>query len=130
MSNLNDWLSTDQRRREFAEEALIVDVAEQVWGAMEANGVTKSQLAEQLGKSKPFVTQMLSGSRNMTLRSLAGIAHTLGYEVHMSLRSHAAADGWRLLPEAVVAQCDPRRFNPAPIDSVDGNWTQIKARAA
>ena len=50
---------------------------------MEKEDVTKAELAKRLGKSKAFVTQMLSGSRNMTIHTLADVAFVLGYKIEL-----------------------------------------------
>ena len=127
MSKLEDWLSTDERQREFAEEALIVDVAEKIWGAMESERVTKADLAERLGKSKAFVSQMLDGSRNMTLRSLADIAHSMGYRVRLSLHQRDVEGAWQPLNDAVVVQFNARYLDVMPVgnDVTRGAWTTI-----
>lgn len=128
MSNLKEWLSTDERRREFAEEALIVDVAEQIWAAMDAAKVTKSEIAERLGKSKAFISQMLNGSRNMTLRSLADIAQCVGYKVRLSLKHEGSVDAWQPAP---VLHFNQGYINVAPVDEVNHcDWTPLKIRAA
>lgn len=52
--------------------------------ALAREGVTKAQLAQRLGKGKSFVTQILGGDRNMTLRTVADVADALGYQVKAS----------------------------------------------
>jgi transcriptional regulator with XRE-family HTH domain len=131
VNTLTDWLSTEERRMQFAEEALIVDVAEQIWSAMTTAKVTKSEIAQKLGKSKALVSQLLNGSRNLTLRSLADIAFTLGYRVDVSLNKVQAVNEWHPLNDAIVVQFDQRLLNPAPVDEVRmGTWTTINTRAA
>ena len=135
MSKLTDWLSTEERRVAFAEEALIVDVAEQIWAAMASAKITKSEIAERLHKSKAFISQMLNGSRNMTLRSLADIAHCIGYRVSLSLERQDVTVAWRPLKDAVVVQFDQRYLNQAPVpepvtEVTKGAWTPILNRAA
>ena len=44
---------------------------------MERLGVTRSDLARRLGKNKAFVSRVLGGERNVTLRTLADIAFYL-----------------------------------------------------
>ncbi|MBF0175896.1 MAG: helix-turn-helix transcriptional regulator [Magnetococcales bacterium] len=48
---------------------------------MKENGITRAELADRLGKSESFVSQVLSGHRNMTLETLADIAYTLDLKV-------------------------------------------------
>lgn len=64
--------------RAYAREDLIYNVTEDLLVQMEELGVTKLELARRLGKSRSYVTQMLSGARNMTLGSLADICFALG----------------------------------------------------
>jgi len=89
MSNFFEkWASeSEERQKLLAEEAFILDVTENVWEEMQRMGINKVQLAERLGKSKPYVSQLLNGSRNMTLRSLADICFALGVEPVINLES-------------------------------------------
>jgi Helix-turn-helix len=53
------------------QEHLILDVTEMIVELMNERGVTRSELADRLGKTKGHVSQLLSGSRNLTLLSSA-----------------------------------------------------------
>ena len=46
--------------------------------------LSRQQLADRLGKSKGFVSQLLNGERNMTLRTLADLAHALDYRLRVT----------------------------------------------
>ncbi|MEO5372486.1 MAG: helix-turn-helix transcriptional regulator [Magnetococcus sp. DMHC-1] len=48
---------------------------------MEEKGISKAQLAERLGKSRSFVSQVLNGHRNMTLETLAEISYALNLKL-------------------------------------------------
>lgn len=74
--------SADERRV-FEQEGLILQVTEEIWEALESKGWNKAQLANALGKSKSYVTQLLNGSRNMTLRTLSDICFALGVPVRV-----------------------------------------------
>ncbi|MEX2148968.1 MAG: helix-turn-helix transcriptional regulator [Steroidobacteraceae bacterium] len=95
-STLHEWVHANpDRARTYAQEALIVDVAEEIWATLDKVGMSKAQLAEKLGRSKAFVTQVLNGTRNMTLRTLADISFALGVNVCMRLtRSKQADASW------------------------------------
>ena len=126
MSQLTNWVNANpERQREFAEERLIVDAAEEIWGAMERERISKSDLAKFLGKSKAYVTQALSGSRNMTLRTFATIAHFLGYEVEVSLRRRSVEAAWRPLTDAMVVQLRPSIVATHFDGSNDGKWQTV-----
>ncbi len=67
------------------QEGLILDVTEQIWERMQSLGLKKQDLADKLDKGKSHVTQLLSGSRNMTLRTLSDIATALDCEVKITI---------------------------------------------
>jgi len=62
-------------------EALMMDVTEDFFVIMEDKGIKKSDLAKMLRKSESFITETLSGTRNITLRALADMAYELGVKV-------------------------------------------------
>jgi len=69
----------------FARSELVYNVTEDILLALEDKDMDKKELAQKLGKSASFVTQVLSGSRNMTLNTLSDIAYSMGAEVSISL---------------------------------------------
>ena len=75
----------DARSVEFEAERLILEASELILETMEQNGVTRSDLAKKIRKTKGHVSQLLDGEQNMTLRTLAKIAYVLGYRVELSL---------------------------------------------
>lgn len=95
MDMLNEWLSDrPDRARTLAEEELIVDVSEEIWAVLNKAGMTKADLAEKLGVSRPRISKLLDGSANMTLRTLADIAFELGKRVSINLPDRHAVD-WK-----------------------------------
>ena len=68
--------------RYFARDMAMLSVTAAIINEMESQGVTRTQLAERVGCTKAFVSQVLNGSRNMTLRTIADLAWALGKEVH------------------------------------------------
>ena len=70
-----------------AEEALITEVTEEIWKAMDEAGMNKADLAKKMEATKGYVTQVLSGSRNMTLRTLADIGFALNRKVTVCLEA-------------------------------------------
>lgn len=73
--------SSDSNRRLLCEEGLILEVTEAISMVMQEEDITKAQLAIRMGRTKGFITQILSGSRNLTLRTLAAVADALEYRV-------------------------------------------------
>lgn len=62
-------------------EALMMDVTEDFLVIMEDKGIKKSDLAKMLRKPESFITETLSCSYNITLRTLADMAYELGVKV-------------------------------------------------
>ncbi|MGD0013176.1 MAG: hypothetical protein ABSD56_01940 [Bryobacteraceae bacterium] len=77
-------------RRLYAKEGLVADAAELVAGLLKKQKTNKAQLARQLGKSRAWVTQLLSGKANMTIRTFAEVVYALGAEVKLSAQPQMA----------------------------------------
>jgi transcriptional regulator with XRE-family HTH domain len=60
-------------QREYARERCRIVLTEAIGEAIEESGLSRSQIAEKLGVTKGYVSQVLSGSRNMTLRTLGDL---------------------------------------------------------
>jgi len=71
---------------EFQTELLLLDINEQIVERMVARGIRRSELAQKLGSSRAFVTQLLNGKPNLTLKTLVQVAHALGMAVDVQLR--------------------------------------------
>jgi transcriptional regulator with XRE-family HTH domain len=76
-----------QNRRLLRQEELILEVTEALSEALAREGVTKAELARRLGKTKGFVSQILAGGRNLTLRTVADVADVLGCRVRVEVLS-------------------------------------------
>ena len=73
--------SSVQNRRLLRQEELILKAATALSELLEREGITKVELAKRLGKTKGFVTQILAGDKNLTLRTIADVADALGHSV-------------------------------------------------
>jgi antitoxin component HigA of HigAB toxin-antitoxin module len=81
MKMLNDFVETNEEL--FRQEELILEATELIARMMNQNGVSKTELAAKLGKSKAYVTQCLSGEQNLTLRTLSDLFGALGYRMQV-----------------------------------------------
>ena len=63
-----------EARREYEQERLIVATFESIAEAMESVGLSYADLARALGCSRSHITQLFSGQRNATLRTVADLA--------------------------------------------------------
>lgn len=83
---LNKWLrESATNRRHFAQEGLILDASESILGQLERKGKKQIHLARMIGATKSHVSQLLNGSRNMTLRTLADMAFMLDVEIKLQV---------------------------------------------
>jgi transcriptional regulator with XRE-family HTH domain len=81
--HFQDFVSDPRRRRIYEREALAFEASELISRLMEEQQVSKTYLARLVGTSKSHVTQLLSGSRNMTVHTLADLAFALGHKVEI-----------------------------------------------
>ncbi|MCG5516377.1 MULTISPECIES: helix-turn-helix domain-containing protein [unclassified Ectothiorhodospira] len=105
---LDRWAAeSPENARLVAQERLITQVTEALWQEMEEAGVNKADLAARMGTTRGYVSQILSGSRNMTLRTLSDICFALRKEADISLHG-AEADGWESGPVEKLTRSHPR----------------------
>src|ERR1700687_2475488 len=62
---------------EFRTEEVILDFTEKVVAAMRERGMNRVELAQRLGVFKAFVTKLLNGNPNLTIRTMVSIADAL-----------------------------------------------------
>jgi transcriptional regulator with XRE-family HTH domain len=65
--------STREGMRLWQQERCIFTITERLCELMEEKGVSRKELAERLGKSRSYVTQVLSGTPNLTIRSISDL---------------------------------------------------------
>lgn len=101
---MNDFMQQVSKEigedREFAklarQEELILGVTEAILEKMQQRKISKSRLAELMGTDKSYVTQLLRGSRNMTLRTISDICFSLDCEVIFDVVSAKELDSSRV----------------------------------
>lgn len=115
----------DESKREFAREDLILEVTEAIWDALAQRDWTKSDLADALGCKPPHVTQLLNGSRNMTLRTLSDIAFALGKKFTVNLYNGDRNVDWHY--GGSVSLCCISSGFTKPIEDIGGNdWNSAQ----
>jgi ribosome-binding protein aMBF1 (putative translation factor) len=77
----------------IAREELVYNVTEDLLVAMEDAGISKADLARKLSKGHAFVSQILSGQRNMTLGTFSDICFVIGVEPQVRLGKPTKSDG-------------------------------------
>lgn len=74
---------TEEEARLRAGEALALDVALLFSDWLKKKGWSQRDLAQHLGKSEPYVSQLLCGNSNITLHTLADVSYVLGAHVQV-----------------------------------------------
>lgn len=80
-----DLFREAESHSDFWEEQAIITFTEDMCLAMERVGISKAELARRLGTSQAYVTKILRGNANFTLRTMARIALALDSELHTHL---------------------------------------------
>lgn len=126
-------VESDLDSRVYAREALIMNVTEDILVSMEEKNVSKAELARLLHKSKSFVTQTLSGSRNMTLRTLADIAYDLDLDVSIVFKHKGEAvkvecdsSNWDKADSLVICLNAYKKYGVTEVTSNDSSWQSPK----
>ncbi|HEX5444952.1 MAG TPA: helix-turn-helix transcriptional regulator [Pirellulales bacterium] len=81
---VEEYVSDPVNMRLFQQERAIFDVTQKLEEAMKKFGVSRAELAARLGKTKGWVTQMLDGEANKTVRTVADAFAVLGLAYHSS----------------------------------------------
>lgn len=79
-------------RRLLAIEALVAEASETIARLLTEQKLSKADLGRRLNKSRAWVTQLLSGRANMTVRTLAEVMHALGAEVKLNTQPSSSKE--------------------------------------
>jgi transcriptional regulator with XRE-family HTH domain len=111
-----NWLDRElpdpEDQRDYARERAKIVVTEAVAERMQAIGMKRVEVAAKIGKSKSHVTQLLSGRRNLTLRSLSDVLWALGMEMDDLVTSPLGGVPAPLSAPGATGEAEP----PAPVD--------------
>ncbi len=78
MSFIQKLKSSPDSNKLLKQERLVLAVTEAICELMNSKQVSRSELASRMKTSKSFVSQLLAGQANMTLRTLSDVVDALG----------------------------------------------------
>lgn len=109
-TTVEEYVSDDENMRLFQQEFAIYEVTGLLEELMEQLGVSRSELASRMGCSKGWITQLLDGESNKSVRTIAGAFAALNHELHFSTKpiSIGREAPYELLDGAVFARRLPR----------------------
>jgi transcriptional regulator with XRE-family HTH domain len=91
-STFDQFIRTPGNQRIYEQERLLVEATELISTVMETTQTRRGELARRLGRSKAYVTQILRGNRNLTLKTFADVCWALNYRVVMQPQPLAATE--------------------------------------
>jgi transcriptional regulator with XRE-family HTH domain len=83
---VEQFVADPKNMRLYQQERAIYEVTALLESEMVRLGVSRSDLAKRLGKTKGWVTQLLDGDANKTIRTIADAFAVLGCEFNSSCR--------------------------------------------
>jgi len=98
----------------MAEESLILEITEKIIELMQKEKITKANLAKRLKKSKGYITQLLDGSRNFTIKTIADIFHVLGYSLKIEedkYKNQQGQDNYNTIDNVILFRKRKRNYN-------------------
>lgn len=82
----DEFREDEEFGRLMLQEELIMEVTESFCQILEEENIKKVSLAEKMSKTKSYISQLLNGGKNLTLRSMCNVAYYLGYTVNVQFR--------------------------------------------
>lgn len=85
MTWLERYIEQNQYTVDYQTELSIIDFNEKIIARMEELKINRAELAKRLGVSKAFVTKLLNGNPNMTIKTMISIANALGCQLYQDI---------------------------------------------
>jgi DNA-binding Xre family transcriptional regulator len=98
------YLEAAKNSETYWEELAILDFTEEVLRRMDESGVNRSTLAARLDVDPAYVSKLVGGSNNFTLRTMVRICRALESELRFHLQPSGSRAVWidyDLIPETV-----------------------------
>ncbi len=87
--NLEGWFKKKVKKfekdPEYILEGLMLELNEQILELLYKKGMTRKQLAKELGVSPAYITKLLNGNPNLTLKSLVKIATVMDVSLSINI---------------------------------------------
>lgn len=84
MTEVERFTRDPENMRLYQQERVILETSDLISDLLDRTGITKADLAERLGRSKSYVTQLLNGRANMTLRTISDVMWALDSNLAIS----------------------------------------------
>lgn len=85
MNWLENYIEQNQYTVDFQTELSIIDLNEKIIAKMNELKINRAELAKRLGVSKAFVTKLLNGNPNMTIKTMISISLALDCQLYQDI---------------------------------------------
>jgi transcriptional regulator with XRE-family HTH domain len=85
MTSLENYISKNQYTIDYQTELSIIDLNEKIISKMDELKINRVELAKRLGVSKAFITKLLNGNPNMTIKTIVSIALALDCQLFQDI---------------------------------------------
>jgi DNA-binding Xre family transcriptional regulator len=85
MTWIENYIDQNQYTVEFQTELSIIDLNEKIIAMMAQRKVNRVELAKRLGVSKAFVTKLLNGNPNMTIKTINALTLALDCQLYLDI---------------------------------------------
>jgi transcriptional regulator with XRE-family HTH domain len=101
--NIFDELIQDKERfaSDTAQSAALIEAANLIAEALRGQGLKQKELAAKLAVSEGYISRLLSGDENLTVRTMARVLHSLGQKYVQRSIPQEGATVVTLQPQAV-----------------------------
>lgn len=114
---VEQFTCSEEGMKLFQQERIILETTELICKIMEERSINKAELAMKLGRSKGYITQLLDGSANMTLRTISDVMWALNGSLYveagpLSIEAHDPQINFQIENEDCW-RCNPSRQSKA-----------------
>lgn len=85
MTWIESYIEQKQYTVDYQTELSIIDLNEKIIAKMAEKKVSRVELAKRLGVSKAFITKLLNGNPNMTIKTINALALALDCQVYLDI---------------------------------------------
>jgi len=90
--SFSDLIEDAKTRDDYWIEDAVLGFTMQLHEEMQKQGLTRTELANRIGASQPYVTRILKGRENLTVATMVKLARAIGLKVHISLENAGAEE--------------------------------------
>lgn len=94
IEELQERIAQAKRTSDYEFERVVLELTEEICDIMEAKGWSRSDLASRMGRSKAWVTKILGGDQNLTLRTIVSVFRELNYRLKLDFEYISDEANW------------------------------------